>query len=247
MTIISYNQSFAFIHIQKCGGTSIEAEWSKYIRWNDFVIGSTQAGEELQPVFRQLYGIEKHMTARQLASVLGAPVFAGMRSLAVIREPLKIIESDYKFAHEVFGNFVDSLCRDPAERGAMAARVKAAVQEPNHPRIPQWWYQHHRGSIIDAILSPSFEGYLARVADDRWHRKLADFVCDEQSRVMVNHVLKLEEPDTIVRFFRETLGLGDFNLRWYNKGKALKLDWPSDLRRRFREICAADYELFRYP
>jgi hypothetical protein len=244
MTIISYNHSFAFIHIQKCGGTSIEKEWAKYVRWGDFVIGSTPEGEVIQPVFRKLYGLEKHTTATRLRTVIGAADFDRMRSLAVVREPLGIVESDYRFAHAMLDIFVDRAARTPDQYRAMVGRVKEMLGVPNHPKIPAFWYTHHRGAISAAILAGTFEDYLDRVADDRWHRVLADYVCDEGSRILVSNVLKLEEPDSIVAYFRQTLGFQDFELRWVNRGSDVDTRWPADLRRRLREICAVDYDLF---
>lgn len=246
MTIISYNHSFAFIHIQKCGGTSVEREWARFARWGDFVIGSTPEGERIQPVFRKLYGLEKHTTAARLRAVIGPAEFDRMRSLAVVREPLRIVESDYRYALSMLDVFLDRPKRAPDQFQAMVSGVKEALRVPQHPKIPPFWYSHHRGTIADAILAGSFEAYLERVADDRWHRVLANFVCDEGSRVLVTDVLKLEEPDTIVAFFRQSLGVQDFELGWANRGSDVDIRWPADLRRRLRDICAADYELFGY-
>ena len=246
MTIISYNHAFAFIHIQKCGGTSIEREWARFARWGDFVIGSTPEGEIIQPVFRKLYGLEKHTTATRLRAVIGPEEFDRMRSLALIREPLGIVESDYRFAHSMLDIFLDRPARTPDQYQALVTRVKEALRVPQHPKIPPFWYSHHGGAIADAILAGSFEAYLARVADDRWHRVLASFVCDEGSRMLVTDVLKLEEPDSIVAYFRQSLGFHDFELRWANRGLDMDTRWPADLRRRLREICAADYDLFGY-
>lgn len=246
MTIISYNHSFAFIHIQKCGGTSVEKAFAKYIRWGDHVIGSTPEGEAIQPVFRKLYGLEKHTTAARLKSVIGPAEFARMRSLAVVREPLKIIESDYRFALAMLDIFVDRARKTPDQYRAMVGQVREMLRVPRHPKLPAFWYTHHGGAVGEAILAGSFEAYLAKVADDRWHRVLANFVCDEGSRVLVTDVLKLEEPHAIVAFFRQRLGLTDFEMGWENRGSDVDARWPADLRRRLREICAVDYDLFNY-
>jgi len=246
MTIISYNRNFAFIHIQKCGGTSIEVEYQKYVKWGDFVVGSTVEGEAIQKPFQTLYGIEKHTPAKVLARIVGEKILANMITLAIVREPLKIIESDYKFAFAEYDRLINALAASAGDKFKAAAQIRAAILERDHPAIPNWWYHHHEGSVIDALLSNSFEEYLQRVADNRWQGMLARYVLDDQSRKLVKYVLKLEDPESLLRFFREVLGLKDFTLRRENKGNDMSVTWPPAMRRRFKAICAEDDQLFGY-
>ena len=51
--ILSFNRQFAFVHVHKCAGTSIEVALAAHLAPNDLVLGSTPGGERLQPVFKQ--------------------------------------------------------------------------------------------------------------------------------------------------------------------------------------------------
>lgn len=247
MTIISYNKDFVFIHIQKCGGTSIEEEWSRFIQWGDFVIGGTPDGEALQPVFQKLYGISKHTSALVLANALGEDKFAAMRSMALVREPLKIIESDYWFGRMQFDQLVElRALEDGRHPSEVAGRLRSQVEARCGDDVPSWWLEHHQGSICDAICASDFTDYLSRVCDERWQRVLMDFVTDENGLSLVSHILKLEEPDSILSFFRTTLGMSDFQLRHSNRSREEDAEWPAGLRARFVDICAEDYRFFDY-
>jgi hypothetical protein len=247
MTIISYSRDFVFIHIQKCGGTSIEEEWSRFIQWGDFVIGGTPDGELLQPVFQKLYGISKHMSALHLASVMGEKKFAAMRSMVIVREPVTIIESDYHFGRMQFEQLVAIRASETGQDpNKIADRIRFQLERRLFDDVPSWWLEHHHGSICDAICSLDFKDYLSRVSDGRWQRNLMNFVVDDNGVGLTSHILKLEEPDTIIKFFRSTLDMNDFQLRHSNRSREDDLEWPSGMRARFVDICADDYRFFGY-
>ena len=218
----------------------------KYVRWGDFVIGGSPEGEQLIPVFQSLYGIEKHTTAAELMRILGEAVYHRMTSMALIREPLKVIESDYRFAVRLFDQFARRHARTTAEVSDVRSRTMQAVRVDRHPQIPKWWYTHHEGSIIQAILASSFDEYLERVCDRRWDRILAGAVTDSRNRIIVTDTIKIEEAACLRVFFSQRLKMNDFEIRHENKGLALDLIWPSDLKSELRAICSYDYDLFKY-
>ncbi len=248
MTIISANHNFCFIHIQKCGGTSIEVEWSKYIAWGDFVIGSTLEGEQLQHVFKTLYDVEKHMSANRLSALLGTDHFRSTRTMALIREPLAIIESEYRFAVAQWGELLRSFVYYNGHEAlpALEHETREALRLKGAGRYPSWWLTHNRGTIPDAILADDFGAFLECVADDRWHNYLGKNVTDANGQIIVRDTIKLEEPQRILAYFHKTLGLPDFSLLHENPGARMPLEWPANLRRKFLEICGEDYERFGY-
>src|ERR671918_1169665 len=63
MTIVCRSRKFIFVHLHKCGGTSVEQAFAPHARWNDLVIGSTFWGELLQPLYKRRYGLTKHSRA----------------------------------------------------------------------------------------------------------------------------------------------------------------------------------------
>lgn len=250
MTIISQTRNFCFIHIRKCGGSSIEIEWEKHLRWGDFVIGSTHHGEILQNSFSNLYGLGKHTSAQRLADILGAETYAAMHSMALVREPLKIVESEFKYAVFLWGTLLaQHLARTGNDVDAMLAleaQAREALLSRSGDVVPAWWHTHNGGTIREAILAESFEEFVERVADDRWRNYLSSQLTDADGRLMVKHVFKREDPDSILSFFRETLAMPDFQLLWENKGANTPVQWPAGMRRTYLDICAEDYERFGY-
>ena len=126
------------------------------------------------------------------------------------------------------------------------AEAREALRQRADGTVPGWWYVHNMGTIPDAILADSFEAFLERVADGRWHNYLGKNVTDERGEIIVRDIIKLEEPQRILAYFHQTLGLADFVLRWENPGARMPLEWPASLRRKLLDTCGEDYERFGY-
>jgi len=214
MTIISENYKFIFIHIPKCGGSSIEIEFEKFAKWGDFIIGSTEYGYELEKVFAQLYGIDKHSAPEKLIPLLGDK-WSEYTKMAIIRHPRKIIESYYKFGKRREREIIKNRLLTRAD----------LLDDINGGRkiIPHWMFNQTNGVMIDAILSKDFDDYLRRVADDRWEFFFNRYVFDHG----IDQIFKLEDA-LIIRHYMQNIIDDSFELRHENISKSEKLVWSED-------------------
>lgn len=107
--IISHSRKFVFIHLQKCGGTSIEYALEPYLSWDDLVLGGTEYGESFQALLYQRYGIDnvqqnmlwKHSNADDIYNFLGKKRWNEYKKIAVVRDPVDMMKSLYYFSQNV--------------------------------------------------------------------------------------------------------------------------------------------------
>jgi hypothetical protein len=113
MTIICRSRSFVFVHLLKCGGTSVEKAFAPHARWNDVILGSTFWGERLNPIYQRLYGLEKHSWAHQIRKSVGAETWSRYWTVSLVRHPLRIVESTYSWIGEIVDRYMARHGLDP--------------------------------------------------------------------------------------------------------------------------------------
>lgn len=248
VTIISHNHDLVFVHIPKCGGSSVEAGFQQHVRWGDYVIGSTREGEILhKQVFNTLYGITKHATAMEIRAALGAR-FARMRVAALVREPLQVVESYYRFSRSIHLWIASFVARHNPGITADAAKGRALdlVRAGKLDADPQFDVLGLlSGTIRTGVLAASFEQFLAEVGDARWSDCLSRYVVDDDGSMLATDILKLEEPETVESYFRAHL-TQDFTLGHENASARIATPWPAGQRQRFHDLTAGEYARFGY-
>jgi hypothetical protein len=96
--IILYDEKIIFIHIPKCGGTSISHSLDFDARWNDLFIGGTEYGESDEIlIWSRRYGLRKHSTASEIKKALGDDAYQAFMKIAVVRNPIDRFVSAYNF------------------------------------------------------------------------------------------------------------------------------------------------------
>lgn len=257
MTILSYNCNFIFVHVPKCGGSSVEAGWQDIGRWGDFVIGSTPEGELLQDPFRSLYDIDKHASASRIKHAVGKTIFDRSEVIVLVRNPVSIVESHYKFARLLLDSFTSRL---EVGQDRLLQMIKAKDE-----KLPSWWFVLTRGALIDAMEASTFEDFVDRVLDDRWARYLSDYTDDLKHRRLTTVTLKIEEPKTIIDTFNslvseyhKDLGIrrfhfsdgrrykGKFKLPHRNRSKEVETRWSEPHLRKFCDITEQEHLAFGY-
>lgn len=248
MTIISNNHGLVFVHIPKCGGSSVETEFQRHLRWGDFVIGSTPEGEILHTqAFNKLYGISKHSTAAALKATLGE-AFARMRVAALVREPLKIVESYYRYSKTVHLWIASVVATRNPGVSEDAAKLHAweMVRDGKFDDGRQFGVLGLlSGTVKAGVVCRSFEEFTGQVADERWSNYLASYLTDEHGEMLATDILKLEEPDRVESYFRALLGPG-FRLGHDNASARVPTPWNPRHRDQFHALMANDYKTFGY-
>jgi hypothetical protein len=106
--IISKSRKFVFVHLEKCGGTSVENALSPYLAWDDMVMGSTHLGEQLQGFYFNYYGHQhvkenmlwKHSTIKNIYNNFNEDI-SSYKKIAVVRDPMELVKSLYTFSELV--------------------------------------------------------------------------------------------------------------------------------------------------
>jgi hypothetical protein len=111
--IISKSKNFIFIHLEKCGGSSVEMALEPYLAWDDLILGSTQFGTTMQVALVNRYGSEysknkilsKHSTAQDIKEYLGES-YDSMYKFTIVRNPIDLVTSLYFYSKKIVDNFL---------------------------------------------------------------------------------------------------------------------------------------------
>lgn len=115
--ILSYSKKFIFIHLEKCGGTSIEEFITPFLPWDDVILGGQTYGWQMINLYRKQYGDEymmntglyKHSIATDIKRYLGEEDWNKYYKFATVRDPQKIMKSLYFFTERNISQYINQL------------------------------------------------------------------------------------------------------------------------------------------
>jgi hypothetical protein len=106
--IISKSKNFIYIHLDKCGGTSIETALEPFLSWSDIVIGSSPFGEKMYLAYQEKSNsLRKHSNSLEIKNFIGED-WNSMYKFATVRDPKKIMISFYFYVKDMVDYHIDS-------------------------------------------------------------------------------------------------------------------------------------------
>ncbi len=149
--ILSSSKEFIFIHLEKCGGTSVESSLQPHLAWYDMIIGSTGFGETIQSAYFERYGIEevkqnmlwKHSTAQDIKYFIGFDQWDNFKKIAVVRDPVEIVVSLYNFSKTISKYHIGRL-------NPVTWKEKLRIKDyPNQFPFTESYFLEYIQSVID--------------------------------------------------------------------------------------------------
>lgn len=154
--MISHEHKFVFVHIPKCGGTSIE--WA-FNAWNDsdnFFVGGG----------KQHWFLEQIITAK--------PESKDYSSFAFIRNPFSRIVSEYKYAKKESHNN----CNHIKSNSPLNLSFKEFCKDLEY-NLDRYCYRFHEKSLCDYLLNADSSEKVNHIGRLENFQKDFNLICDK--------------------------------------------------------------------
>ena len=222
MTFISNSQNFVFVHLHKCGGTSVERALCHGMAWNDVVLGSSPYGEKLQQLYKPAFGLDKHSSASDIQTAIGEPLWDSYFTFATVRHPFDRIVSYYSYIKTFYLNYY----RGSAIR-LMYQLDQLNLVSPPMTKLPKLYDAFRWPGVVAGLKSRTIAEFIR--LDECWASngtipqfyRLSDELGD---RLIVDYVSRLEELDDNWEHICEKTGISQ-DLPCANKSKRKYQDW----------------------
>lgn len=191
MAIINHSFGFIFVHIPKCGGTTVSHALEPLCSYRDIQLGGTPFGEQMHRAFQPRYGIGKHSFAVELRRAVGLETWTRYTTFSVVRDPVERTVSTYRYLkqHEEHYSFM----RDIDSFPAFLQSEQWSGPGPDRMFEPQFRWLHEerdpRQRMVDCFIPAAKLGAalpemllragvpetkVARVAVERWNASKDD-------------------------------------------------------------------------
>lgn len=214
--IISHSKKFIFIHLEKCGGTSVEVSLQPYLKWDDIILGSTHFGENLQGLYFNRYGIDtvkntmlwKHSNAKNIYDYLGTNIWNEYTKICVVRNPIDLTKSLYWFSQTAI-----ALHTQRTDKKMWANMVK------NNEWESKWPYgeAYVRSYITSFVNHSGFSGFVSDILE-----KNEDCIRPQLNRMSIS--AKNFDIDIVV-------DLTQLNSQWDNITRAIGIQDAVELKK----------------
>ena len=155
--LIMNSRKMIYVHLQKCGGTSVELSLEAQCCWNDILLGSSQLGEMMQWHYFNKYGLHKHSAASEILQAIGQDTWSEYYSWCTVRNPYSRITSLYSYAaYLVYKHAAD--VRFPIEAPLDVQRQWAAAD--HYPRSEPWSFPAVKALLLTRSHPQPYSAYL---------------------------------------------------------------------------------------
>ena len=222
MTFISNSQQFIFVHLHKCGGTSVERALGDRLMWNDVMLGSSPYGEQLQQLYKPKFGLDKHSSAADIKALVGDELWDSYFTFATVRHPFDRIVSYYSYIKTFYINFY---------RGSVIRLMYQLDQmnlvTPAMTKVPKLYDSFRWPGVIAGLKSRSISEFIH--LDECWASngtipqfyRLSD---SAGTALIVDYVSRLEDLNDNWAYICEKTGTSR-PLPRANKSKRKYKDW----------------------
>lgn len=243
--LISNSRKFIYIHLHKCAGTSVEKALGKTLAWNDILLGSTPEGEQLQGIYKLLFGLAKHSSAAEVRAVVGHEVWHASYTFATVRNPYAVAVSLYTHSLKTLRRHTrDMLPPQPGSGGAGILAVDHNVWPWNYPGVRALLaLRGEHTAFAEFIRSPHLDGWEGFAT-------MKSQLCDAEGDLLVREVFKMESLNQAWPLIVAKTGVPPVPLEWANRSAKAGRSFPEYyrpddmdmIRERYRE----DFQLFGY-
>lgn len=224
--IISHSRKFIFIHLQKCGGTSVEVALEPYLSWDDIILGSTGYGEEYQAILYKKHGLEnvqknmlwKHSDGNDIYRYLGRKKWNEYKKIVVVRDPIEIMKSLYYFSQNAI-KYHTGIIKDDA--------WKRWVLTNSYPENWPYVEKYVQAYIKSKVEHKGFNGFVSTLLDEDY-----EFAKPQLKRIRSN--LFFSRVDKIV-------DLSQLDDRWNEITDFIGIQEPVPFRR--LNVVERDYDI----
>ena len=232
--IISNSNRYVFVHIRKCGGTSLTHFLHDSMNWNDIELGSTEFGESIQGAYLERFGLHKHSTALEIRNTIGQPLWDDYFTFTTIRHPLTRAVSLYTYIGE-------KLDRSGPRRRLFSVRRRRANDEFLTWPLAQ---AHSATSTFSEFIR--HELFLTSQGAQPMHTSL----CDDKGQLLVDVAVKLENlgedlPEILSRTGAPISQLPKMNQSSHHDSMQSFYKSESDVEHIY-DFYQRDFELFGY-
>ncbi|MEA5467103.1 sulfotransferase family 2 domain-containing protein [Leptothoe sp. PORK10 BA2] len=222
VTFISNSQKFVFVHLHKCGGTSIERALDKEMQWNDVMLGSTKYGERLQKSYQKKFGIYKHSSAAEIKAMMGDEVWREYFTFTVVRHPIDRMVSFYEYLQTYYlGGY-----RGPAIK-LMYFVDQISPIPPALTQLPKLYDAFRWPEIVACMNSKKISDFIHTNECWQSYGAMTQFeqLSDESGEnLIVDYVAKLEDINSDWDYICQKLNISA-PLKQSNKSKRKYKDW----------------------
>jgi len=182
--ILSHSKKFIYIHLEKCGGTSIEEYLMPFLEWDDILLGGTTYGWEMINLYRKRFGddymikhgLYKHSTAQDIKRYAGDEIWNTYYKFATVRNPEKLVKSLYFFTQKNISQYINSIDINKKYK---------VIYEKNHDQ--EVLIQDN--TIITDDLT--YKSYIESMIDKTYIDGFITKIINENNRIVLPQTLRL--------------------------------------------------------